>query len=147
MAEQFSQLPWWALVYLAFVFGFTVAGSSGRLKRNLASVFCSVVSFCFIATFVIGYFHRSLIDTIGWIVIPMTMIGIAWEFYLAVTETGRAEEDLKDDPDLSDDERSFLINFAVFMNALLVVPGYALGIKLCLYYSGLVVPTSLLGGG
>jgi threonine/homoserine/homoserine lactone efflux protein len=140
MAEQFPSLPWWALVYLAFVFGFTVAGSGGRLKRSGVSIALSAVSFCFITTFVIGYFHRSLIDGIDWIILPMAVLGVAWEFYLAVTETARAEEELKTDQDLSDEERTFLINFAIFMNALLVVPGYALGIKFCLYYLGLEPP-------
>ncbi|MCB1783846.1 MAG: hypothetical protein KDI13_07600 [Alphaproteobacteria bacterium] len=147
MAEQFAQLPWWALVYLAFVFGFTVAGSSGRLKRNPVSIGLSIVSFGFIAVFVIGYFHRSVIDDIGWLVVPMVVLGIVWEFYLAVTETARAEEDLKDDPELTDEERRFLINFAVFMNALLVVPGYALGIKMCLYFFGIGASALLLTGG
>lgn len=140
MAESFPSLPWWALAYLAFVFGFTVAGSGGRLRRNGSTIFMSAISFCLIATFVIGYFHRALIENLSWFVIPMAAFGIVWEFYLAVTETARAEEELKTDLDLSDEERSFLINFAVFMNALLVVPGYALGVKFCMYYLGLAPP-------
>lgn len=140
MPAQFPSLPWWGVLYLALVFGFTVASASRGLRRSPSSILLSVISFAFLCVFVIGYFERDIIYDLNWVVLPMTLFGIVWEFYLAVTETQRAEEELKDDLELTDEERSFLINFAVFMNALLVVPGYALGIKFCLYYFGLVPP-------
>ena len=124
-------LPWWGWAYLLlvltmFVIGFFVRDSGFDADRSVASAF-SLFSICI---FVVGFFNPPLITFLGLFVIPMTAIGVYWEFTRAVRETARAQEELAGAHDLDDEERGFLLNMAIGLNALVVVPGYMMGIIL-----------------
>ncbi len=124
-------VPWWASLYLVVLFVFTVTGIFEDWKRNPRAACASAISCCFSFVFVIGFFHPDWAAKFGWVLIPMLIYGLMWEFYASVQETGQAEQELKSYDDLTDDEKSMLLNMAIIANALVVVPGYVAGLKLC----------------
>ncbi len=124
-------VPWWAMMYLVVLFSFTVAGMIEHWKRNPAEACSSFISGCFALVFVVGYFNVEWVERFGWLLLPMLIYGLLWEFYASVQETYLAEEELKKQNDLTDDEKTILLNLAIFVNALVVVPGYVAGVKLC----------------
>lgn len=130
MLETLS-LPWWAAGYLMVLLSFSVAGLINDLKHHPAGCVGSVMSLAFVFVFVIGYFHAPLAQHFGLLMLPMVVIGVAWEFTQAVQDTGRAEEELEKENDLDENEKTFLLNMATALNALLIVPGYVFGLKLC----------------
>ncbi len=130
-------LPWWAWLYLLLVMGTFVAGFFAEEKFDNSDITSSVFSFFSICVFVIGFFNPSIPAFLGYLIIPMTFIGMYAEFTRAVIETRLAEEELSKDNDLDDSERKFLLNFAIALNAFIVVPGYAMGLILCINVLGL----------
>ncbi len=132
-----SFLPWWATGYLFIVFGLFVAGLFTEKIRSHHEIVGSVMSFFSISVFVVCFFDTGLREMFGLLFLPMTAIGLYWEFMRAVKETSYAREMLKDEGDLSDEERSFLLNVAIGFNALVVVPGYMMGVMLCLSVLGI----------
>ncbi len=124
-------VPWWAVLYLTVLFAFTVAGIIEDWTRNPRGTCSSAISCFFSIVFVIGYFNAPWAAKFGWVLIPMVIYGLMWEFYASVRETGQAEQELKTYEDLTDEEKSFLLNMAIVFNALIVLPGYLAGIKLC----------------
>lgn len=129
--NTFQTLPWWALSYLGVVFALSFAGAFSGFRTDPAAAVSGLFSSASVFVFVIGIFHPPLAAYFGWFLVPMVVIGIMWEFNRAVFETNSAEKELRDEIDLTDEERVFLINFAVALNALIIVPGYMCGVKLC----------------
>ena len=120
-------------MYLVVLFSFTVAGIIDDWnKKNTPGVAASIISCCFLFVFVIGFFNEEWVAKFGWILVPMLIYSLLWEFYASVQETGEAEKEINTFDDLSPEEKNFLLNLAIFANALIVVPGYVLGIKLCI---------------
>lgn len=124
-------VPWWAVLYLVVLFSFTVAGIAEDWRRNPPGACSSAISCFFSIVFVIGYFNEMWAAKFGWVLIPMVIYGLMWEFYASVRESGQAEEELKTYDDLTDEEKSFLLNMAIVVNAMIVLPGYLAGLRLC----------------
>ena len=133
----FMMLPWWGWVYLLIVMVAFVAGFFVDREFTTNDIVMSVFSFFSICTFVIGFFNPPIVAFLGLFIIPMTALGIYSEFSNAIVETQLAEEELAKDPELDEGERVFLLNIAIGLNALLVVPGYAIGIILCFNVLGI----------
>ncbi len=127
-------LPWWAWAYLVLVLGvyaasfFSDEDVQGEFDRD--DIISSSISLFCICVFVVGFFNSSVTDFLGFMVIPMVGVGVFWEFTRAVRETGLAQRELDGEQDLTDGERRFLLNIAVGFNAVLVVPGYMVGVLL-----------------
>ena len=119
-------LPWWALTYLGVLFMITSAGAVTTFKDDPAAAISSFFSTVCIFVFVLGIFYAPLAQFFGWFLMPMVGIGVFWELKRASIETGMAEKELENEPDLTDDERSFLINFAIILNAFIVVLGFCI---------------------
>ena len=132
-------LPWWAALYLAAVIGlFFLSFVSKRSDRKSSEIISSALSVVTICVFVIGYFNLPIVNMLGFLMLPMTAVGLWWEFTRAVKETARAQEELGKESDLSDSEQSFLLNTAIGVNALLVVPGYMTGVILSCRVLGII---------
>ena len=123
-------MPWWAWGYLFVVIGVFIASfftpREISFDRLLASS-CSLFSIC---TFVIAFFHPQIVQFFGLFLVPMTMMGIYWELISSADETSEAQAYLNKQNDMNDGERTFLLNIAIGLNALVVVPGYVVGILL-----------------
>ena len=124
-------LPWWGWAYLLFVLTIFIAGFFADKSLDSNEIIGSSLSLFSICVFVIGFFNPEVIAFLGYFIIPMTILGIYWEFTTVVRETGKVQAELADDPELTEDEQTLLINIAMAVNALVVVPGYVLGIVLC----------------
>ncbi|MCB1591895.1 MAG: hypothetical protein KDI90_05530 [Alphaproteobacteria bacterium] len=124
-------IPWWGVLYLVVLLSLTVAGILEDFKNNPKGACSSAISCFFSYVFVAGYFNENWAAKFGWVLIPMVIYGLMWEFYASVRETGKAQQELQTYDDLTDDEKSFLLNMAVMFNAFVVLPGYLAGVKLC----------------
>lgn len=134
-------VPWWLLIYLLFVLilsGFTMAET---LKEDHVAAISCVFSLISIILFSIAFFHKPLADFFGFFVIPIAIVGMSWEFTQAVKGTEKAQKILEDEQDLTEEERGLLVNAGIFLNALIVVPGYIMGLWLCYQF------LSSFGGG
>ncbi|MBI1301728.1 MAG: hypothetical protein GC137_08745 [Alphaproteobacteria bacterium] len=123
-------MPWWAWGYLFVVIGIFIASffTPREISFNrLSASACSLFSIC---TFVIAFFHSPIAHFLGLFLVPMTLIGIYWEFVNAADETSEAQDYLNNQHDIDEGERAFLLNVAIGLNALVIVPGYVLGILL-----------------
>lgn len=127
---MFAALPWWASLYLITVLGLYIAGLFTEKKRSQHEIVGSAMSLFSICTFVLCFFYAGLAVLFGYLVIPMALVGIYWEFTRAVQETSYARKMLSEEGDLSEGEQDFLLNMAVGFNALIIVPGYLAGIIL-----------------
>lgn len=130
-------LPWWGWGYLLVVMTLFIAGCISDEKPDWNELVSSALSLFSICIFVIGFFNAFIVDAVNYLLIPMFLIGVYWEFSRALTESRRAEEDLSNDIDLTDNERIVLLNVAIGVNALVVVPGYVMGLVLCCKLLGL----------
>ncbi len=132
-------LPWWAwgylLVLMTLFFAGLMADDEGRSFNRIISSCFSIFA---IYIFVIGFFNSFILDAIDYLIIPMFLIGVFWEYTRANIETKRAEEMLEKEADLSEEERSLFIAIALGFNALIIVPGYAAGFLLCFRVLGLM---------
>jgi len=111
------------------------------LKEDYIASISSIFSLISIITLSLAFFHKPLADFFGFFVIPIVIVGVSWEFTQAVKGTEKAEKILKDEKDLTDEERGFLVNAGIFLNGLIVVPGYLMGLILCYKFL-----SSLVGG-
>ncbi len=128
-------MPWWAWGYLMLVSAIFIMGCffepktvSRRVYAN--TLFASCCSLFCICVFVIGVFNPDAVRVFGPMIVPMTAVGLFWEFTKAVNETRIAERELQHEMDLSEDERKMMLNAAICFNAILVVPGYVAGLML-----------------
>ncbi|MGH1457060.1 MAG: hypothetical protein ACRBDI_09785 [Alphaproteobacteria bacterium] len=131
-------LPWWAWAYLFALLSLFFAGLFSGEERSFNRIISSAFSVFSINIFVIGFFNGFIIDLIGYLIIPMFMIGVFWEFTRANIETARAQSELEKEVELSEGERDFLLNTALLFNAVVIVPGYVAGFVLCLRVLGLM---------
>ena len=132
-------LPWWAGGYLfalmfLFVLSFMLDDDGRSFNRIVSSAF-SVFS---IHIFVVGFFNDFILDSIGYLIIPMFLIGVFWEYTRANIETKRAEEELAKELELSAEERDLFLTIAMGFNAIVIVPGYVAGFLLCFRVLGVI---------
>ena len=124
-------LPWWAWGYLAValvVFALSWTIEEMRSHNNVISSSLSLFTIC---TCVVGFFNPQIPEFLGVLIIPMVAIGIYWEFTRVEVEKKIARKMLEQDLELTDDEREFLLNTGLVFNALIIVPGYVMGLFLC----------------
>ena len=125
-------LPWWGWGYLLVLLTLFFAGLlADDDTRSFNRIISSGFSIFAIHIFVIGLFNSFVLDAIDYLIIPMFLIGVFWEYTRANIETKRAEEVLEQEADLSEEERNLFITIALGFNALVIVPGYAAGFILC----------------
>ncbi len=124
-------MPWWAWLYLFIALIVFLLSLSVDEHSSGNKIFSSILSLFTICISVVGFFNIHVVDFLGLFIIPMVALGIFWEFTRSVQESEIAQKMLDSDPALSDEERNFLMNTAIAFNALIVVPGYVMGIVLC----------------
>jgi energy-coupling factor transporter transmembrane protein EcfT len=129
---EFINMPIWAWLYLVLVLLVFVVGFFAEYKqRDFYEIYGSVLSLFSICTLVVALFHPSVVAFLGLFVFPITVIGIYWEHTRAEREIVFARARLAQEIELDDEEREFLLNVAIGLNALLVVPGYVAGLVVC----------------
>lgn len=131
-------MPSWAWGYILLCAGLFTLSVSSEKTRNKNELISSVFSLICICVFTLGFFNAFIANILGYLVIPMACVGIYWEFTRAIIETKLAEEELEKEGDLSEGERSALLNLAIGFNALIVVPGYVMGLMLSFRVLGLL---------
>lgn len=131
MPSETLSLPWWAALYLCMVYGISAVGLWEDWWNNRVAAIGSMMSLASIAAFVVSYHNPSIAQHFGVLFFPMFIVGVLWEFTQSVHETARAQKEIQDEPDLNEGEKNFLVNMAIGLNALIVVPGYAYGFKIC----------------
>ncbi len=129
--ESAIYLPWWAWAYLiialiVFALGWTI--EEMRTQNNVISSSLSLFTIC---TCVVGFYNPQIPEFLGLFLIPMVGIGIYWEIIRVEVEKKIALKMLEQDLALTDDERDFLLNTGLVFNALIIVPGYVMGLFLC----------------
>jgi len=136
MTLSLVSMPWWGWGYLLFVLTMFVASFMTETPRNQHEIIGSTLSLFTICTFVVGFFNLYVVDFLGVMLLPMFAVGVYWEFTRSISETKRAQDMLVGERDLSDEERAFLLNFAMVFNAIIIVPGYVMGLVLCTEFIG-----------
>ena len=131
-------LPWWGWGYLLFVLVMFVASLFVKDPPDVNELGASALSLISICIFVVGFSNPLVPQFLGILIIPMTLIGLYWEFTRAVSETETAQHELAGEKSLSDGDRAFLLNVAIALNALVVVPGYVMGTVLSCYVLGIM---------
>lgn len=124
-------MPIWAWLYLVLVMLVFIAGFFTEYKRDFNEISGSVLSLFSICALVVAFFNSPVAVFLGWFVFPITAIGVYWEHSRAEREIVFARGRLSQEIELDDEEREFLLNVAIGLNALLVVPGYAAGMIVC----------------
>ncbi|MCK5374727.1 MAG: hypothetical protein KAJ40_05540 [Alphaproteobacteria bacterium] len=124
-------LPLWAGVYLALVLIVFISGFLTTYKHSFHEISGSVLSLFSICVLVLALFNVSVEMFLGLFVFPITAIGLYWEYSRAEREIVFARARLAEEIELDDEEREFLLNVAIGLNALIVVPGYVAGIIVC----------------
>ncbi len=124
-------MPLWAWLYLVLVLIVFIAGFFTEYKRDFNEISGSVLSLFSICALVVALFNPSVASFLGLLVFPITAIGIYWEHSRAEREIVFARARLSEEIELDDDERELLLNVAIGLNALLVVPGYVAGLIVC----------------
>lgn len=131
-------MPAWAWCYLVFcVLLFAVGATADKLRSRNHLISSALSLFC-ICLCVTGFFNENIQNLFGYSIIPLVCMGIFWEFSRAVRETKLAEEELENEGDLSEKERSILLTLAIGFNGIVVVPGYVAGILLSFRIIGLM---------
>ena len=115
-----------ALVLISFISGFLAP-----YKHSVYEISGSVLSLFSISVLVVALFNVSVETFLGWFVFPITAIGMYWEYNRAEREIVFARSRLAEEIELDDEEREFLLDIAIGLNALTVVPGYVAGIIVC----------------
>ncbi len=128
---DFVNMPVWAWLYLVLVLLVFIAGFFTEYKRSFGEIYGSVLSLFSICALVVAFFNQEVATFLGLFVFPITAIGIYWEHSRAEREIVFARSRLAQEIELDDDEREFLLNVAIGINALLVVPGYVAGLIVC----------------
>ncbi|MCK5384771.1 MAG: hypothetical protein KAJ29_04285 [Alphaproteobacteria bacterium] len=134
-------MPLWAWLYLVLVLIVFIAGFFTEYKRDFYEISGSVLSLFSICALVVALFNPFVAVFLGWFVFPITVIGLYWEYSRSEREIVFARTRLAQEIDLDDDEREFLLNIAIGLNVLLVVPGYVAGLIICFNLLG-----NFLGG-
>ena len=133
---ELVNMPIWAWLYLVLVLLVFIAGFFTEYKRDYNEISGSVLSLFSICTLVVALFNSTVATFLGLFVFPITAIGIYWEYSRSEREIVFARGRLAQEIELDDDEREFLLNVAIGLNALLVVPGYAAGLIVCFGFFG-----------
>ena len=124
-------LPWWAILYLTLFLGLTLIGAATDYRDKKAAILGDFMSCGFACICVFSYFDISLAQSVGYWLIPMVLIGLAWEFASAVSDANFAEAEMKQERDITDEDRSLLLNLGISMGALIVLPACMMGAKVC----------------
>lgn len=124
-------MPWWAWGYLLITLVVFILSLSVDKERSGNKTFSSMLSLFTISISVVGFFNNQIVDFFGLFILPMVALGIFWEFTRSVQESEIAQDMLDKDLSLTDEERNFLMNVAIAFNAIIVVPGYVMGLVLC----------------
>ena len=109
-----------------------MAGAYDDYKSNKLNAAANLISLIIVFVFIFSFFDPEIANSLGYFVIPMFGIGIIWEFFSAVKDATEHEAELAVDQTISKKEGAQILNIACFINALVVVPGYLAGLKLCL---------------
>ncbi len=129
-------MPWWGWGYLLFVLAMFIASFMAEDPRSRHEIIGSTLSLFTICTFVVGFFNFFVAEFLGVMLLPMLAVGVYWEFTRSLSEIKRAQILLEGEKDLSDEERGLLLNVAMIFNAVVVVPGYVMGLVLCAEFIG-----------
>ncbi len=133
---ELINMPIWAWLYLVMVLFVFIAGFFTEYKRDFNEIYGSALSLFSICILVVALFNTSVATFLGLFVFPITAIGIYWEHSRAEREIVFARGRLAQEIELDDEEREFLLNVAIGLNALLVAPGYVVGIIVCFNFWG-----------
>lgn len=131
MPSDVLSLPWWAALYLCTIYGASAVGLYEDWRNNRVAAIGGTMSLACVTAFVLSFHNAAIAGHFGYLFIPMLLVGVLWEFTQSVHETARAQAELSNEQELNDGEKNFLVNMAVGLNALIVVPGYAYGFMLC----------------
>lgn len=130
-------LPWWAWIYLIIALAVFALSWTIEEMRSHNNVISSSLSLFTICICVVGFYNPQIPEFLGLLLIPMVAIGIYWEFTRVEVEKKIARSMLDQDLELTDDERDFLLNIGLVFNALIIAPGYIMGLVLCFNVLGL----------
>lgn len=128
---MFPALPWWAFLYLAIVLIANVGGAAEDYQRSKSMAFAHILSFSFVCVFVTGYFYPDTIAFLGFALFPMVIGGLLWEFFSAMIDAQKGRVMLENEIDLDEQDKQGIMDVAMIVNALIVLPGYIIGLKLC----------------
>jgi len=124
-------MPWWAWGYLIITLVVFILSLSVDKECCGNKIFSSILSLFTISISVVGFFNNQVVEFFGLFILPMVALGIFWELTRSVQESEIAQDMLDKDLSLTDGERNFLMNAAIAFNAIIVVPGYVMGLILC----------------
>ncbi len=126
-------MPWWAWLYLSFVFAMFVLSLFVEKPVSIDDLIGSALSLFTICICVIGFFNAEVSSFFGLLLLPMVGLGCVWEFKRAIEETGRTQDELEKEKELSEGEQRVMLNIAIGFNAAMIVPGYMVGIVVCFH--------------
>ena len=128
-------MPWWANVYLTIFIILTIGGISEDLGRpnKIRYIGGEIITAIFVVTFMLGFFDKSIGDSLGFLVFPMLLIGVTHELLSAK----RTMDEEKNNNKFTKKELFYLNNTGLLLGNLFIVPGYVFGLMVGMRNVGL----------
>jgi hypothetical protein len=119
-------MPWWAIIYLAaLTLMITISLIKDyRDRRGILYILAEFASGAIGFVFVYGYFNPEISITIGWLVIPLLIIAIAWDQF-ALSKMKKSAY-----ADLSAQENDEMDKYSKLFAFLFISPCYIAGASL-----------------
>ena len=127
-------MPWWAVLYLVIFIVASILSMIDEFKLNRLYGLFSLYSNIFTLCFIYAFFNDAFQSHLGGIIFPMLITGAAWEIFSAVKDIKAEKNRMLQDNEISNTEAKTLLIAGSLVGGLLVVPGYAVGVWLCLDY-------------
>jgi hypothetical protein len=123
-------LPWWAYLYMILLIGITFGGFAADQNLTIPVVIGHILTLLVSMICILVYCQPDFAKQLGApLLAAMILYAMAWDFTQSVKDANRIEEEIKREGDLSDDERSALMNSGMLFGALLILPAYMMGVK------------------
>ncbi|MBL4607749.1 MAG: hypothetical protein JKY01_07975 [Pseudomonadales bacterium] len=128
-------MPWWAITYLTIFILLTIGGIFDDMNKpkRVSYISGEIIGAIFVTIFMLGYFNENIGNSLGLLVFPMLIIGVAHELFSAkrtMDEEARNNEYTKK-------ELFYLNNLGLLFTNIFIVPGYVFGLMVGLRNVGL----------
>jgi len=123
-------MPWWAILYIIVFTILLIGGIFDDIQKQNKPWYVAgnILTGIFVIVFVVAFYNKNLAEFIDWIIIPMLITGIIWEFYSSTKEISEFAQDTE----LSNIEKKWISYFSLIIVDLLTIPGYIAGFISCM---------------
>ena len=120
-----TDMPWWVITYVCVLVSVSVAGCWDNYLSSMQwwKQAIGILSALFSVLFVFSYFSHSVLGLVGYMILPMLVVAIAWDMYELQYDLRSIREENAASGSAQQD-MSYVVTVAVGM---VVVPAYLAG--------------------